>query len=77
MSQEFQPELIIVFGFLTVSLVFMTLLAVEKPLVVYNYVPRTFQQEQDDPLITSDLLKKAFTGNFTSDDFIFRTENNK
>jgi hypothetical protein len=32
-----------------------------QPQIIYKYIPRTLEEEQDDPLYPSDIFKKMFT----------------
>ena len=33
-----------------------------KPIVEYRYIPRTFEEEQNEPPVLTDLFKKMFDG---------------
>ncbi len=34
----------------------------QKPIIEYRYIPRTFQEEQNEPPILTDLYRKMFDG---------------
>ncbi len=56
--------LVLFFGMLLISVEIARIhagLIKQEPRVIYRYIPRTFQEEQEDPILVSDIFETMFS----------------